>query len=285
MTFITLSLSYGLIVFPVLLTICGPSVELPLEIPEAQIDQPRKHIDEEDDYGNSPGAARRVRNQNQSQKSQASKSRRGSLPSSHFSRREHPRVQSEISLSTIAEERESMANFQSSHERIVVEPEFVVETITTSSPVQTASPTAQVNQQGPHFTTFQTSQHSQQYCNNMESPIPESPLSTDYNRDSPLSDTTSSASGGISRPNSAPVPGSVNSQVPNQTNSQFTHAFNPQLLWNPNMMHHHQPQTVTTKVTTTAKLKLELQGIPLRKTSYSSSSSSNSSSNDKRSNR
>lgn len=254
---------YGLILYPVILAMFGPETELPIEVSVQVVDQSSKYVEHEDDYDDSPGAVRRMRHTSHRTTSSRS-NRRGSLPSSHFSRKEHPRVQSDISLSTIPEERDSIANYQSSHERIVVEPEFVVETITTSSPVQTSVPTPTAQKQQSHYSHFQA-----QFVNpNVESPLPttaDSPLSTDYNRDSPMSDTTSS-SGGMSRPNSAPVPGTFNQGG----QAQFTHTFNPNVTWIPSMMQqpHHAPQTVTTKVTTTAKLKLELQGIPLRKTSY-----------------
>ena len=56
------------------------------------------------------------------------------LPSHYFSKREFPRVQSDISLSVIQEESESVrSHHQSSHE-IVVQPEFVVETTITNPP-------------------------------------------------------------------------------------------------------------------------------------------------------
>lgn len=242
--FVAFAASYGLLLLPIFLATFGPAAEIPPTPPPVQ-DQTSNHSREEDEDEESPESSRRWMSRTERQKSSNS-NRRGSLPSTHFSRKEHPRVQSDISLSTIPEERDSIVQsiYQSSHERIFVEPEFVVETTTTTNPVV-------CQQQQPVI---------------IESPLPttpESPLS----RDSPMSDNSSTTSSSMSRPNSAPVGGT------NTTSSTFTcPSFGPQFPWN-GMMHPSQQQTVTTKVTTTAKLKLELQGLPVR--SYSSSNSSN----------
>ena len=60
----------------------------------------------------------------------------------YFSRRSYPRVQSEISLSTISEEPQS---YHSSHE-IVVQPEFVVETTTITNPINGGTQTQTISQ-------------------------------------------------------------------------------------------------------------------------------------------
>ena len=94
----------GLVLLPVLLSIIGPPPEIiPFDY-EDRIATPSPTP--------SPCLPRKKR----------------SVP--YFSRRSYPRVQSEISLSTISEEPQS---YHSSHE-IVVQPEFVVETTTITSP-------------------------------------------------------------------------------------------------------------------------------------------------------
>jgi len=96
----------GLILLPVLLSIIGPPPEIiPFDY-EDRISTP------------SPPA------------SPCLPKRKRSVSGPYFSRRSYPRVQSEISLSTISEEPQS---YHSSHE-IVVQPEFVVETTTITSP-------------------------------------------------------------------------------------------------------------------------------------------------------
>ena len=96
----------GLVLLPVLLSIIGPPAEIiPFDY-EDRIATPSPTP--------SPCLPRKKR----------------SVSGPYFSRRSYPRVQSEISLSTISEEPQS---YHSSHE-IVVQPEFVVETTTITSP-------------------------------------------------------------------------------------------------------------------------------------------------------
>ena len=92
---------------------------------------------------------------------------------------------------------------------------------------------------------------------NSDSEGPESPIS----RESPLSDSSGSSgyTCGMSRPNSAP------GRVPNITSSSSTSYILPK-------------QTVTTKVTTTAKVKLYTPTVPQNATRPSSSSNRNTNS-------
>lgn len=96
----------GLVLLPVLLSVIGPPPEIiPFDY-EDRIATPSPP--------SSPVPKKKLR----------------SLSGPYFCRRSYPRVQSEISLSTISEEPQS---YHSSHE-IVVQPEFVVETTTITSP-------------------------------------------------------------------------------------------------------------------------------------------------------
>ncbi|XP_054162571.1 protein patched-like [Oppia nitens] len=98
----------GLLLLPVLLSIIGPPPELMPFDYEDRIPTP------------SPVSSPTV-----------SRKKLRSMNGTYFTRRSYPRVQSEISLSTISEEQQS---YHSSHE-IVVQPEFVVETTTITNPV------------------------------------------------------------------------------------------------------------------------------------------------------
>ena len=130
--------------YPVILVMIGSEPELHIEVSG----QVAPQSDHEDHYVYS---GRSSTSMTHSSHSSTKSSLRATLKSCNFARKEHRRDQNDISLSTIAEERDTIKKSQSSHERIVVEPHFVVETITTSSPA--SIPTAQ--QQIHHLRHFQ----------------------------------------------------------------------------------------------------------------------------------
>ena len=103
---------YGLLLLPILLSMIGPPAEI-------------THRHRRDRSAACPAASPDMRRKIRKIKT---------LPSHYFSRKEFPRVQSDISLSVIQEESESVrSHHQSSHE-IVVQPEFVVQTTITNPP-------------------------------------------------------------------------------------------------------------------------------------------------------
>lgn len=229
---------YGLLLLPILLSTIGPPTEIAVR-------------DRRDRSSACPAPSPDIRRKIRKIKT---------LPSHYFSRKEFPRVQSDISLSVIQEESESVrSHHQSSHE-IVVQPEFVVETtITNPPPLRTHSrnfsPHPVIDEASvsrlPAPVLLMTNPSAEQKVL-VDSPVPasdsenpESPIS----RDSPMSDSSSSGASTMSRPSSA-------------------HSF----------AHFAQPQTVTTKVTTTAKLKVELHAPFYESRADSSSSSSSSAS-------
>lgn len=101
---------YGMLLLPILLSMMGP---------------PTEEILVRDGRGSgeagSPDIRRKIK-------------KIRTLPSHYFSKREFPRVQSDISLSVIQEESESMRSHHQSTHEIVVQPEFVVETTITNPP-------------------------------------------------------------------------------------------------------------------------------------------------------
>ena len=118
--FMLLGSLYGLLLLPLLLSMIGPPAESSL-LNEPRIRGSRSSSSK---TAPSPDVRHNIR-------------RIKALPSHYFSKKEFPRVQSDISLSVIQEESESgRSHHQSTHE-IVVQPEFVVETtITNPTPSQ-----------------------------------------------------------------------------------------------------------------------------------------------------
>lgn len=108
--FVMFGTLYGLLLLPILLSMIGPPTEEQRE---------RRTCTQ------SPDIRRKIR-------------KIRTLPSHYFSKREFPRVQSDISLSVIQEESESMRSHHQSTHEIVVQPEFVVET-TITNPTRTHS--------------------------------------------------------------------------------------------------------------------------------------------------
>lgn len=227
---------YGLLLLPILLSMIGPPAEIVAR------DRCRDRTSTGSCPAPSPDIRRKIR-------------KIKTLPSHYFSRKEFPRVQSDISLSVIQEESESVrSHHQSSHE-IVVQPEFVVETtITNPPPLRTYSRNFSppvmdeaVSHHLPPAVPLISNPFAVQKVL-VDSPVPasdsenpESPIS----RDSPMSDSSSSGASTMSRPGSAHFP---------------------------------PPQTVTTKVTTTAKLKVELHAPYFESRADSSSSNSSTTS-------
>jgi hypothetical protein len=227
---------YGLLLLPILLSMIGPPAEILVR------DRCR---DRSSSSGSCPAPSPDIRRKIRKIKT---------LPSHYFSRKEFPRVQSDISLSVIQEESESVrSHHQSSHE-IVVQPEFVVETTITNPSLRTHSRNFSppvmdeaVSHHLPPLLPLMSNPFAAQKIL-VDSPVPasdsenpESPIS----RDSPMSDCSSSGASTMSRPSSA---------------------------------HFSQPQTVTTKVTTTAKLKVELHAPYFESRADSSSSNSSTTS-------
>jgi len=185
----------GLVLLPVLLSIIGPPTEMIPFIYEDRTSTP----------SHSPSISRK-------------KLRTVTVP--YFSRRSYPRVQSEISLSTISEEPQS---YHSSHE-IVVQPEIVVETTTITN-----SPNNHIISQ----TTSIPSSATPTETSASESPTPSTPSS---DRESPaMSDSSGTSS------------------MTNESSSSGTKATLPQNQYTQPSQH-----TVTTKVMATAKLKVEV---------------------------
>ncbi|CAG2100407.1 unnamed protein product, partial [Medioppia subpectinata] len=206
----------GLVLLPVLLSLIGPPSEIiPFDY-EDRISTP------------SPDPSPCVNRKKQR-----------SVSGPYFSRRTYPRVQSEISLSTISEEPQS---YHSSHE-IVVQPEFVVETTTITNPMTGCTQT--ISQTSTSASTTPTSTNE---TNASESPTP----STD--RESPAMSESSGTSS--MSDNSCGTKSSLPPQGLCQSQSQHT---------------------VTTKVMATAKLKVEVHAPYIdREFNYNSNSRPNS---------
>lgn len=110
---------YGLFLLPLLLSMIGPPAESSL------LNEPRLRGSRGSSSARATAPSPDVRHNIRRIKA---------LPSHYFSKKEFPRVQSDISLSVIQEESESgRSHHQSTHE-IVVQPEFVVETTITNPP-------------------------------------------------------------------------------------------------------------------------------------------------------
>lgn len=107
---------YGMLLLPILLSMMGPPTE------QIVVRNGRGSGE-----AGSPDIRRKIR-------------KIRTLPSHYFSKREFPRVQSDISLSVIQEESESMRSHHQSTHEIVVQPEFVVETTITNPPPQSQPP-------------------------------------------------------------------------------------------------------------------------------------------------
>lgn len=209
----------GLVLLPVLLSIIGPPPEI----------IPFEHSD-------------RISTPSPSPSPPISRKKLRSVSGPYFSRRSYPRVQSEISLSTISEEPQS---YHSSHE-IVVQPEFVVETTTITNGPNGG------NQIISQTTSTSTSPTSSSETTASESPTPSS------DRESPAMSESSGTSSMTNDSNSSstkasPLPPNVTTQL-----LQSQH-------------------TVTTKVMATAKLKVEVHSPFIeREYSYSTNNQSNS---------
>nr|AGV52780.1 patched protein [Archegozetes longisetosus] len=206
----------GLVLLPVLLSIIGPPPEI---IP----------FDYED----------RISTPSPSPSPSLSRKKLRSVSGPYFSRRSYPRVQSEISLSTISEEPQS---YHSSHE-IVVQPEFVVETTTITNGPNGGNHT--ISQ------TTSTTPTSSSETSASESPTP----STD--RESPAM----SESSGTSTMTNESMSSGTKASLPPQAFTQISQS----------------QHTVTTKVMATAKLKVEVHAPYIeREYSYNSNSRPNS---------